>query len=73
MTTQSTEYWSAEQRERWKPSKPLDRPFESAVSRRIEAYLLRRDVHFSICRVREEIARARFLTLAASPNLKQNS
>jgi hypothetical protein len=32
---------------------------------RIEAYLVRKDVHSSVCRLRSEVARARLLTLTS--------
>lgn len=40
---------------------------------RIEAYLVRKDVHSSVCRLRSEVARARSLTQSSPHEFTQDS
>lgn len=40
---------------------------------RIEAYLVRKDVHSSVCRLREEVARARSLALSSDQAFRRDN
>jgi hypothetical protein len=42
-------------------------------SERIEAYLVRKDLHSSVCRLREEVARARLLALSGDQAFRRDS